>query len=80
MYQDLAIELKELLIKNGFLKDQDWDLVTYGSAHNSLCTRSSSDLDLTLVFRTCLNHFTILGDLLDVLLLEPSGRFKSAQL
>jgi hypothetical protein len=78
IYQDLADELKELMTRNGFLNDQEWDLITYGSAHNSLCTRNSSDLDLTLIVSPGHNHFSLLADLLDILLLESSGRFKSA--
>lgn len=46
----VRFELETALKESGFLQNETWDLIVYGSLLNSICTNELSDLDITLVF------------------------------
>lgn len=60
----VRLELETALKESGFLQNEQWDLIVYGSLLNSICTNELSDLDITLVFENkMMDQVTVLQNL-----------------
>ena len=54
------------------MSDHAWQLMVFGSALNSICSKSCSDLDLALVIDLGHDHFKLLELIVKILEAEPS--------
>jgi hypothetical protein len=63
----IKTSIYEFLTEQKFLDGEEWDLVIYGSALNSIFSKNASDLDLTLVIHSKIDYYKLLEQVMSIL-------------